>query len=162
MIANPVAPANAPVIPANITVVPAKAGTQHPIRRPDWERQLTAAIEHTPAFAWGEADCCTFAARIVLAMTGHDLLATFRGRYHTCRGALRFVQEGGGLVKLISDRLGDPLPSVSLAQRGDIVLATTVGGEQTVGICAGARIAAQGLQGVVFLPLSAGSTAWRV
>jgi hypothetical protein len=131
-------------------------------RRQDWERQLTVAIEHTPPFNWGEADCCTFAARIVLAMTGHDLLAHFRGRYHTCRGALRFMQEGGGLRSLISERLGPALPAVALAKRGDIVLAVTVGGEETVAICAGSRIAAQGFKGAVFLPLSAGRAAWSV
>lgn len=131
-------------------------------RRPDWERHLMAAIEHTPGFAWGEADCCTFAARVVEAMTGHDLLAVFRGRYQNARGALRFINQGGGLQALISERLGPPLPRVALAYRGDIVLARTPTGEQTVAICAGDKLAAQGLAGAVFLPLEAGVAAWSV
>jgi hypothetical protein len=131
-------------------------------RRPDWERHLVAAIENTPGFAWGEADCCTFAARIVLAMTGQDLLAVFRGRYQTARGALRFIRQGGGLELLISQRLGPPLPRVAQARRGDIVLARTLEGEPTVAICAGDKLAAQGMAGAVFLPLAAGVAAWSV
>lgn len=131
-------------------------------RAPDWERRLMAGVAHTPAFQWGAADCCTFAARLVLDMTGRDLLAVFRGKYQTARGALRLINAGGGLELLISQRLGPPLARVALARRGDIVLARTRAGEPTVGICVGDKIAAQGLAGAVFLPLLAGVTAWSV
>ena len=131
-------------------------------RVPDWERRLMAAVAHTPAFQWGTADCCTFAARIVLDMTGRDLLAVFRGKYATARGAIRLINTGGGLELLISQRLGPPLPRVAQAHRGDVVLARTREGEPTVGICVGDKIAAQGMAGAVFLPLDAGVAAWSV
>lgn len=131
-------------------------------RREDWERRLINAVAHTPAFAWGEADCCTFAARIVLDMTGRDLLAVFRGKYRTARGAMRLINTGGGLESLISQRLGPPLPRVAQARRGDIVLAHTPAGKPTVGICVGDKIAAQGMAGAVFLRLDAGVAAWSV
>lgn len=120
------------------------------------------AVAATPAFSWGRADCCTFAARIVQEMTGRDLLASFRGHYDTARGALRLINQGGGLEHLITQRLGAPLPLVARAQRGDVVLARTLQGEPTVGVCVGEKIAVQGLQGVLFLPLAAGVIAWSV
>lgn len=131
-------------------------------RRPDWEARLTRAIEDTPPFAWGEADCCTFAARIIRATTGADVMQRYRGRYNTARGALRLIGDGSAFGQLISDELGPPLPAVTLAQRGDVVLARNPQGEATVAICAAARLACQGQAGVEYLPLSAGLMAWRV
>lgn len=59
------------------------------MRRPDWEQRFKAAIlewEGRP-FAWGTADCATFAAAIVEAVTGADVLARWRGLYQCHLGA---------------------------------------------------------------------------
>ncbi len=131
-------------------------------RLPDWETRLIRAVETTPPFAWGASDCCSFAARVIQAMTGHDAMAEFHGRYITGVGALRLIRQGGGLALLLSARFGATLATPALAQRGDLVLVRTLGGDESVGICVGERIAVQGQGGVEYLPLAAGLAAWRV
>jgi hypothetical protein len=51
-------------------------------RYEDWPQRLVAAIEAARGrpFSWGAMDCCLFAADVVLAMTGVDYAAGFRGR----------------------------------------------------------------------------------
>lgn len=59
--------------------------TDQLVRVPGWEKRLAEVIarhEDWP-FAWGRADCATVAAECVEAITGRDLLAEFRGRYHS-------------------------------------------------------------------------------
>jgi hypothetical protein len=52
-------------------------------RLPDWPEQLAAFIEarRDMPFDWAVNDCCVLAADAVLAMTGRDFLADYRGRY---------------------------------------------------------------------------------
>jgi hypothetical protein len=47
-------------------------------------------------FAWGTNDCALFAADAILANTGIDIAADFRGKYTTQLGALRTIQEVTG------------------------------------------------------------------
>lgn len=59
-------------------------------------------------FAWGAHDCSTFCAdwRVLL---GHaDPMADIRGRYHDEASGLGLIYEGGGLLKLWSDRMPEP------------------------------------------------------
>lgn len=141
------------------------ARLMHLCRLPDWESRLMAAIEATPAFSWGTADCCRFAGRIVRAITGADPMEPAYGRpgegYADGDAAQALLIERGGLLPMVSAVLGAPLASVAQARRGDVVLARLPGCE-TLGILADARIAAQGADGVVFLPLRRGLAAWRV
>lgn len=134
-------------------------------RLPGWELALEAALRHTQPFAWGRADCCLFAADVVRAMTGQDFAARWRGRYASAPGALRFVREAGGLQRLVEALLG-PAKEPLLAHRGDLVLfcLTPHASHLTaaLGICAGDALAAQGRDGVVFAPLSAGLASWRI
>lgn len=46
-------------------------------------------------FAWGEHDCALFAAGAVLAMTGEDMAAPYRGHYKTLRGGLGLLKRKG-------------------------------------------------------------------
>ena len=57
------------------------------------------------------------------------------------------------------DLLGEPLSSVHLAQRGDLVLANTGLG---FGVCLGARVAGIAPEGLVLVPITACALAWRV
>ena len=55
-----------------------------------WRQQLDALIASRMAapFAWGAHDCCLFAADAVLAQTGEDPAAEFRGTYASAAEAL--------------------------------------------------------------------------
>lgn len=131
-------------------------------RLPDWDLRLVRALESTPPFRWGVADCCRFASRVVGEMTGLDpLAAEFDGRYATAEEADVIIRAGGGLAALITAVAGAPLSSLAKARRGDVVLAA-IGTHETVGIIADARIAAQGPDGVVFLPRRCGRLAWSI
>lgn len=122
-----------------------------------WERRLDDAIRATPAFAWGSADCCMFAARVVHAITGKDFGERFR--YVDQWGAGRILRRYGGVEGIATRFLGAPKPA-ALATRGDVVLVRSP--KSMLAICAGHVIAAQGEDGVVFLPLSAALKAWSV
>ena len=59
-------------------------------------------------FDWGAHDCSTFCAdwRVLL---GHaDPMADIRGKYHDEASGLGLIYEGGGLLKLWSDRMPEP------------------------------------------------------
>lgn len=133
-------------------------------RRPGWERRLAEAISaaRDRPFRWGRHDCATFAFDLRRALAGgHDVAALWRGRYTTARGAARVMRRLGwqSLEAAGGDLLGEPLPSVHLAQRGDLVLANTGLG---FGICLGARAAGIAPSGLVLVPISACTLAWRI
>lgn len=104
-------------------------------RRDDWIPRLGAAIREREgtAFEWGEFDCCTGAAGLVIAMTGIDVMAPLRG-YRTERGALLKLSRFTGLRNMDMDALlsataemiGHDMGSHGIpprrAGRGDVVL----------------------------------------
>ena len=143
-----------------VATVPAARTT----RRPGWERILAEAIEaaRDRSFRWGRHDCATFAFDLRRAIAGgHDVAALWRGRYTTARGAVRVMRRLGwtSLEAAGRDLLGEPLASVHLAQRGDLVLADSGLG---FGVCLGARAAGIAPEGLVLVPISACALAWRV
>lgn len=133
-------------------------------RREDWPERLLAFVrsrEHTP-FAWGANDCALFAADAALAMTGHDFVAAFRGRYTTALGAMKVLRSNGveDLAGHLGQMLGEPVPPM-LARRGDVVLFEAVSGP-ALGVVMGSRAAAAGPDGVAWIPASCWQRAWRV
>jgi hypothetical protein len=93
-------------------------------RRGDWHSRLNTFIDDVKRkpFAWDHHDCfCGWAAAAVLAMTGEDIGAPYRGKYTTARGAASVMKRAG------FDNLGDGLASllpeihVSRARLGDLV-----------------------------------------
>lgn len=134
------------------------------IRLPGWERHLAEAVEaaRDRPFRWGRHDCATFAFDLRRDLAGgHDVAALWRGRYSTARGALMVMRRLGWQTLEVAGRdlLGEPLPSVHLAQRGDLVLAGTGLG---FGVCLGARAAGIAPEGLVLVPLSSCALAWRI
>lgn len=105
-------------------------------RLPDWEPRLAAYLEPLMAgarFEWGTLDCALFAADAVLAMTGHDIAAPFRGKYSTAAGSVRALKRyGAGELKSTFDTLLPPRP-VGYVRRGDVVMS-----DGAVGVCMGA------------------------
>lgn len=113
-------------------------------RKPDWEVRLAAFLEPLRArpFAWGEHDCCTFAAGAVLAMTDVDPMPEFRGRYATALGSARALRViGAGTLAATLDGKFEAIDA-SLAQRGDIIMSAGL-----LGICFGPFLIAVGSEG---------------
>ncbi|NBO21610.1 MAG: hypothetical protein EBU97_06745 [Rhodobacteraceae bacterium] len=133
-------------------------------RCPGWERHLTEAITQARdrPFQWGRHDCATFAFELRRKIVGgYDVAALWRGRYSTARGAARVMRRLGwtSLEAAGRDLLGEPLASINLAQRGDLVLANTGLG---FGVCLGSEAAGIAPAGVTFVSIRACALAWRV
>lgn len=129
-------------------------------RLEDWPERLAAYVDahrDTP-FRWGQNDCATFAAGAVEAITGHPMEVP---TVESAADYARFVASSGALGEHVTDHLGEPLASPAFAQRGDVVL-LLVDGRDSLGVCIGAQVAAPGPTGLLVVPLSRASTAWRV
>jgi hypothetical protein len=93
-------------------------------RKQTWASSLMKTIEAASSrpFLWGEHDCVNFAANCVLAMTGDDPMADFRGAYDspdTAIEALKF-QGKGTLYHTMVSIFGQPA-SAGSAMRGDLI-----------------------------------------
>ena len=92
-------------------------------RLPDWRARLAAEMDRQrrDPFAWGAHDCAIgLAAGAVLALTGADLGARWRGRYLTPSGARRALHKAGfsSLSGLVASLLPEVAPDY--ADIGDI------------------------------------------
>lgn len=134
------------------------------IRYPDWEDRLAAYLEGVSGkpFAWGKLDCALFAAGAILAQTGVDPAASFRGRYRSQASAFRAVKRAGfDSVRAVLSSMTPEIPP-AFARRGDIV----ADGNGSLGVCIGQDALfvgeEEGVAGFVRLPLAQWSTAWRI
>ncbi len=129
----------------------------------DWPERMNAVIEEArdKPFAWGEHDCCLFAADVVQAITGKDYAKEYRGKYKTMRGAYKLLKKKP-LAKVLDSRFKrTPFPN-----RGDVVLipGSMVGSVQdALGICIGVKVAlvSEG-GGLDFMPYGGDMKAWSV
>jgi len=130
----------------------------------DWPQRLANFVQSraTTPFAWGQNDCCSFAADAVLMMTGSDPMRLLRGRYSTERGAMRLMKKAGGLGPLVSRYMGAPIESPVVASRGDVVLVPVSPARSGLGICVGADVAVVGEHGVLMINMTSALAAWRV
>lgn len=129
-----------------------------------WRTALHAEVERhrREPFAWGEADCAVFAADCLLAMTGEDAAAPFRGRYSTPAGAMRALKKAGhaDLLSLVSAHL-EEIP-VIMAGEGDIAAFENEGTGWTLGVFGGGRIIARDVNGLSTIDRLSASKAFRV
>ena len=101
----------------------------------DWPTRLDRFLDSRKleSFSWGKHDCCLFACDAVLAMTGTDLAADFRGQYHDARSALEFLggRELGDFAaeNLANQGVTELAAPQRWARRGDMVLAEYQGQE---------------------------------
>jgi hypothetical protein len=130
------------------------------MRVPDWAEALDRLIDERAGkpFAWGSHDCALWAADAVLAQTGQDFGAPFRGKYRSVAGSLRALKEhgAGDLVSTITAALGEPVP-VAWAGRGDIVMLD--GG---AGVCIGRDALFVGDNGLEARRTLSCELAWKV
>lgn len=131
-------------------------------RADNWPEILSGVIEgaRERPFCFGTHDCALFAADAVLAMTGTDLAARYRGTYSDERGALRLMGERGALHAMACEALGEPIDP-ALALRGDVVL-TAQQGRYSLGVCVGRQFASPGKAGLLFFSMGRADCAWRV
>ena len=93
-------------------------------RAVNWEEVWSSFMmgaRKTP-FVWGESDCMIFAGENVLILTGVDLVSSHKGKYSTEREAIAYLKKAGydRPVDMVASHLEEV--SVSMAQRGDLVM----------------------------------------
>lgn len=145
------------------------------MRHEDWDVRLSAFVDGALPHAWGTNDCAMFAAGAVLAMTGVDPAAEWRGSYATEDDAAALMDRLGGLDAVCLLKFGEPVPPLC-ARRGDLLLGfEREVGEHYLAVCVGAVGVSPGtvwdadrergvfaLDGLVHRPLSEFKHAYRV
>lgn len=138
-------------------------------RRSTWEADLSAYIAsvRSRAFEYGQHDCGLFAAGAVLAMTGDDPGAPFRGQYSTELGCAKALKKfGAGDLESTLDSLFERRP-IGRLQRGDLVW-----NGDAVGVCMGdyalfvgraETVEGEGVsEGLIRIPRTEWAGGWRV
>lgn len=141
--------------------------TQHLARLPDWRSRFHAAIDalERRKFDWSKQDDCALglAGDVVLALTGKDIVAPWRGKYTTAKGALALMREEG--FKRLPDLVASLLPEIhpSRASIGDIVAIPATGTfGWALGVANGERILVMRADGLATRGLLDGKRAFRV
>lgn len=99
-------------------------------------------------FIWGETDCVMAVANYVLALTGNDPAATWRGRYHDEAGARALYDLHGGVQGIVRFGLRGIGIHEGLPAYGRPVVCR-VGDHEVAGLCLGPRVAFMAERGVV-------------
>lgn len=129
----------------------------------DWEARLNALLEErmTTPHQYGVHDCALFGGDIILALSGEDPAAPFRGGYSDAEGAARALREiGAGTITKTFDLFLDRVP-VALARRGDLAMygnniGCVIGGDALfIGEAGGAP-------GLIRVPMSQWARAWVI
>lgn len=132
----------------------------------DWRSRLHQAVEERrrDPFSFEEGrDCALFVADCVLAMTGEDPAAQFRGRYTTDIGAMRVIRSAGfaDLGDLVSSRLDEIAPA--RARAGDVAaVATDSPFGVALGVFIGEQVIARDHDGLATFSRAAVTRAFRV
>jgi hypothetical protein len=108
-------------------------------RRPDWRPRLATFVESRRREA--TTDCGLFVADAIVAMTGVDLAAPYRGRYTTTAEGVALLKADGfaDLCDFAASRLVEVHPS--LARAGDVVaLRVSAGTGWALGLVNGERV----------------------
>ncbi len=121
---------------------------------------------HDQPFAWGIRDCCLWAADAVHAVTGRDLASDLRGSYWSARQAVRVVRNAGGMVPMLTARLGEPIDEAE-AIDGDVCLLLPeahehVPGLGALGVLWRGSILAQGDRGLSVMRTNCAQVWWGV
>lgn len=130
------------------------------IRKQCWETALSdyLAANGEAVFAWGEKDCALFVADALLAMTGDDIAAPFRGKYKTAGGSVRALRREGYLDawSVFDAHLSEIPPA--FAQRGDVAMYSGA-----MGICIGrTALFLTEDEGLTARPMIEWTRCWRV
>jgi len=132
-------------------------------RLSNWQSLLTAYIGQVGAmpFEEGTNDCALFLAGGVMAMTGQDFAAEYRGSYTTIRGGLRMLRKRGfeDHIALAKHHLAEK--PIAFAQAGDGAVIDTPEGA-ALGIVQGHLVYVLREDGLAYLPLTQARMALEV
>jgi len=128
----------------------------------DWPLRFEALLKSRVSvpFAWGTNDCCTFAADVVIALTGADAMQDLRGTYSSEAEAEALIQALGGLPEALTRYLGEAVPA-AYANTGDVALVLNEG-QTVVAVCNGGPVLAPGPRGVAALSDPSILFVWKV
>lgn len=135
-------------------------------RTPGLRAKMDALLAQAASvpLVWGAQDCgIGFVAEHIIACTGKDVAAPFRGRYTTALGAVRVLKaEGFDRLDAVLAAHFEAFPA-SLGQLGDVAcIATDDPLGCALGIVTGAHIAVRTNEGLGFVPLTAASKVFRI
>lgn len=135
-------------------------------RQPGWRMRFAQALDaiRRKPFSWEEQHDCGLglAAPLVLAITGEDVAASFRGQYTTAIGAVKALRKQG--YSDVADMVAKLFPEIPphRAAVGDLV---ALQAEQTgwaLGVVLGERIGVLAPNGFATLDRSKAVRAFRV
>ncbi len=134
-------------------------------RHVQWPEAFASEIAHAYRlpFVWGSNDCCLFACNCILAITGVDVAAPFRG-YRTRQEAMVVLEKlggVGGVAETVARNHDIRMIPALLARRGDVCLLNAGRGD-TLGVCIGDWIVAPGPKTLTAFPLLQGIRAWEI
>lgn len=134
-------------------------------RREDWQERLHGAVEMARGipFRYGVHDCCLWAARCIDVMCDTRLTQQVvdRFNYTDKDGADAIIAAAGGLDKLLSSFLGEPVRG-TYAAPGDVVLARDAEDAAFVGVIVGHHVIGPGPDGITILPHGSAILCWKV
>lgn len=129
----------------------------------DWYSRLFELIiekENEP-FKFGKNDCTLFGADVVLALTGVDLAASYRGKYRSLRGGMKLLKSDGYTSNVDYIEKNFPEISLAFANAGDLCLINTEEGE-AIAVLIGTVAAGIGPNGLIRFPLDQISKTFKV
>ena len=134
------------------------------MRHYDWVKRLYEAMDEAQVrgFDYGTANCALFAAHCVDAIRPDSFIEDELHTHFTDETTARaWEAAAGGMYKLVTDRLGEPVGWVN-AQRGDVCLVDLELGP-TLGVCTGESIALLGPDGKIgHLRIDKAVAVWKV
>lgn len=133
------------------------------MRYPDWPERLNEFLKKDHKFNWPLCNCALFAGDGVLAITGEDFAAPYRGP-KTKRGMISRLRKvcGGGVEEAATKESGQPLESVLMAKRGDVV-SYDFGDGPALGICIGMKaVFVSENDGMIHIPTKKCRFAWGI
>jgi hypothetical protein len=136
-------------------------------RLENWPTRLVKTIDAAASkpFVWGEHDCCLFACDCILAVTGVDPAAPFRGKYSSKTGAVKALRDYAGNLEDVVEKITRDLRMDEIlearAGRGDLALLESELGE-VLGIHYGGAIFSAAPDGLARAPVYYARRHWAV
>lgn len=133
------------------------------LRLIDWEDRLNELIGErmTAPFEWGLHDCALWGADAVLAQTGEDHGAAFRGKYDDAEGAAAALREFGAGTIVRTYNAALPKRELALLRRGDIAMIGE-GIKGSVGVVIGGDGLFTDTDGLMRVPRALWTRGWAV
>jgi hypothetical protein len=141
-------------------------------RLPQWIERLEWFLSENRErrFEYGSFDCGLFVCDCIQAMTGVDVAADFRGRYHSREEAVSLIRKTTGgrsihkIVEYVTAVNQMPLIPAEYLQRGDVALIRRPSRDHSLAIVAmnGQELIVCNAKGLKSVPFAHAWLGWRV